>query len=371
MKFLILEMSTSNHLCLIKNWRKCLRSKGVEASVAINKDINSEGYKLGDELECVKSSLFGFIRFLISLRKQKVTDIIFTTVQTNLFFFLFLFMLTPRIKKVVTIHNANTWLRSRPNSTVKGWVKFLIRRFILSKTNCVVVCSENIKSFLEKDKGCRKRVIVMPFMLTYDSYNPGGEINGKFTICIPGVVSESRKNYTKYLDILIDNPRMFRLVLLGRFKYESVSENFKRKLTFARSKGAEIILFSEFISLQEYDFQLSQCDLISADIVVNYTGTEDYEEVYGVSKDSGVSYNMISNRKPGLFNSGFKNLISLNSSTMYYDSKEDLEQIILSLKENGALLADLKVEANKNSIRYDALDDDNYYFTLAMNELIK
>lgn len=72
--------------------------------------------------------------------------------------------------------------------------------------------------------------------------------------------------------------------------------------------------------------------ILFSDIEVNYASS-DMLEIYGVSKDSGISYLMNEFNMPCLLNSEFSNISQLERGSLYFKDYEELVKIYKKTKD--------------------------------------
>lgn len=273
-----------------------------------------------DELVGLKHSTIiqdcGTLTFLHRIRKDAksgvVDKVVFLTLQSD--YIPFLFLPLGGFNYGITVHNANVWFKT---NVIRKWTDIIKRYFryrMKSSAGFFVLNSQNMKEYVEENFQESRPVYVVPFSLKKSlEARPG--FTDKLRVVYPGTVNINRKSYDKFIKLAMDFPND-EFVLLG-----------------AASSGIDVLnraaqvhnikTFAGFISIEEFNAEIAQAHLLFSEIVTDYNG-DDMREVYGITKDSGVSYLMAEFGIPALLNSTFHNFKALNDATIYYDDYDDL-----------------------------------------------
>ncbi len=86
-------------------------------------------------------------------------------------------------------------------------------------------------------------------------------------------------------------------------------------------------------NIKNFNKVLENTNLLFSDRKVNYQSS-DISEVYGKSKDSGISYLMNEFSLPCLLNSDFTNFIELNRGSLYFNNYDKLYKLYKKIKKN-------------------------------------
>jgi hypothetical protein len=73
---------------------------------------------------------------------------------------------------------------------------------------------------------------------------------------------------------------------------------------------------------------------------------------YGKTKESGIVYTMIRCAKPGILPSQYPILTEIKSSTLTFNSYNDLKAILYNISNKRERLDELLIEAKKNSLYF-------------------
>lgn len=213
---------------------------------------------------------------------------------------------------------------------------------------------EHLSSFFNN-----KNIIVFPFCIHQPSQDLSTE-NNLLRICIPGSVDNHRRDYLGLFDLITSNLELFKgkicIDLLGYIpkkefylipKIEKLS---KSGITFIFGKG--------FIEEAEYNYRLNSCDIILGNLNVQLNS----QSKYGLTKETGVIFNMIKAGKPGIFPAHYPIPTDFKSICLIYT--DNLIDQLLSLINDKYKLELLKVEAKEVMKKYEPL---NLYKILSDN----
>lgn len=327
MKVAIVEMCNPNHAVMIYNWSIICERNGWDFQVFTTRDISNQVVNevFSDRISLVENTS---PKSFYKLRGQlKDSDIIVITSMQG-FFFSFLWLLRLNGKLVLTVHNLNTWFLSELGSgSLKKIAKNLIRSFWLKQASGILVNSSNMKSYLDKARCCEKPLEAIPFSLKQKAYevhscHPSNLVRP--VIVYPGMVSKKRKDYLFFLDLakVFDGVDF---VLLGKVMSDEGGDEIVREIQEASLDNVKF--YKDYVSQEEFDEVMSRAWLVYAYVNVHYS-FDGVPEIYGVTKDSGVSYFMSEYSLPLLVNSEFKNLKELDHLTHYYDGYDSLETLV-------------------------------------------
>lgn len=323
MKILVVETSTRNHLGMLENWELLADKNGWKLEFHVSYDFLSEAH----ERLSVNSVKFVNSWIKILLRVRDYDLVVLNTAQSN---FLFLFVLAVLSKKIViTIHNVNRWFEGFRRSlqfrdfdkkvsflfVCRKFFLFFFSRLMLSLCGGVVVNSKNMQRYLNGCYELNKPQVVIPFSLKQRDSDASSTNFYKHKVVYPGQVDCVRKNYDLFLKLAADFPEI-EFVLLGKI---DIAKRGRQIVERIQIEGlTNLKYYSEYVSQEEFSSQLLSASLLFSNINVSYRN-----EVYGVSKDTGVSYLMAEYGLPLIVNNDFKNLEGLTAGTIYYGDGYD------------------------------------------------
>lgn len=332
MRIGILEICSKNHYVLIESWSKVLKSKGHSVVAYSNAETAA---LLSDQVECITLPT-GFLARIWKIRREskKLDLFIITSIQAQWALFASLSITCP---VWTTIHNARTWAKPAKAPNIRTRFRQLVRAKWARASKMLIVNSTNMHQWmLSTDWNRKNDIFVMPFQvrnetdLTPKEFTPGSP----FRIAIPGILSQSRKDYSLIKPLCQKFGNKLELRFLGAPNAKEGGDIILKELQeTALQTGTTIKSFSEFIAPSEFEKELGECNIVWGDVKVHHKRYE-YDEIYGVTKDSGLSYAMIIYQIPGVFNADFKNLQELESCTLSYSSLEEFIGLIQGLLDH-------------------------------------
>lgn len=278
----------------------------------------------------------------------------------------------PKTKKILTIHVANHWLKTKFAfnfkdifRTVDANISILLRPFVLKKFNAINVIYPPVKGYIIEKTDYKKPVFTLPFNFYNNKEIDLGFKNDKIRFIIPGLIEEYRRDYHTALDVF---EKLFKkynekisLNMLGE-PVEYTGEKIIQRCRKLREKGYNIFFSKEFVPEKEYDRALAESDIIFSPLKVVTKRATGIEEIYGTTEGSALPFEAIQYCKPLIVPEDFNVIKELQTSTLKYKTQEELENILLNLIENKNEIPRLKQYAYKNSQNF-SLDVLQKYFT--------
>ncbi|MEZ9140965.1 MULTISPECIES: hypothetical protein [unclassified Shewanella] len=335
MKVTVIELTTPNHSSMLYNWVDICFKNNWKCNLIYSEDVERNIIKTNVKSAntcCVNSffSLLGHLKLIVS------SDVIvFNTVQAKFFTFCLLSLLPN--KTILSIHNVNSWLQPFNKATehisysgkfrfvakiflLKRFLVKLIRKFILFNVDYLLVNSDNMRKYIATNYEMTKPVLVVPFSMVHKPVSLTKKLEKtSFNIVYPGVVNSNKKDYKYFIELAKRNESL-NFILLGKIdRNDPIYVDVK--------KVRNIQFFESYIKTTVFDDIMTDADVIFSYVNVNYRG-----EVYGGSKDSGISYLMAEYGIPLIVNQEFENLIDLNKGTLYYQRFQDLLDVFEVVK---------------------------------------
>ena len=213
----------------------------------------------------------------------------------------------------------------------------------------IIVHSEGQKDAL-LEYSCSSPITVFPFAI-YEGMDDFSHSNQRLRICIPGVITQAKRDYLSLFEVLQQNSEALSdriyLHLLGY-----VTDREKQEMEAAISKtidsGYKIHYHDSFVYGEEFDRAIASCDLLLNNQFISRNSTE----VYGRTKESGAIFNMLRAAKPGLLPREYNVSPEFHDCTLFFDSYPHLIEIIQQVLDNPQKLEHLKAAAQKLSISY-------------------
>jgi hypothetical protein len=251
---------------------------------------------------------------------------------------------------------------------VKLWIYFFkdffiyprykknILRKVRDSEGRLVVLSRSVQRELDKlDTGIPSEAVpfsvFVPAEATVDVPD-----DGKLRICVPGILSQYRRDYIGLLDILerqmAEYKELFVIDLLGGIQEENPLDNNRMILDKAEAvinKGFSVIIHRDrFIPPGEYD-----CELARADVILGNMNVElNRYSAYGKTKETGIPFAMIRAAKPGIIPDTYSFPEELSSGILLYHDYPGLVRILIRLVSDRGYLKGLKAKALENSMKF-------------------
>jgi len=277
---------------------------------------------------------------------------------------LFIRMYTVKLinkKKILIVHNANKWssiFKPALNYSINFADQFF-RKHLSRQFDAYITVSPYIQKYL-LSKRIKKPVYFIPFNFSKEikeTINNSEQIK----ILIPGIISANRRNYK---ELLAEIERFFSktpiskitFVFLGKIDIRddgNIAECIDRLNTLYPEK---IRYWKSFIGSSMFEEELNNADYILSNVHPKII-KQGFIEVYGVSKESGVSYLIYKHAKPGIVPSNQIILKDMDSQLVKFNSYSELSIIFGMLENNTIDLKELKIAAKKNREMFNVLID--------------
>ena len=146
------------------------------------------------------------------------------------------------------------------------------------------------------------------------------------------------KKYTTYLIDKIKQDKeknFYHIDLKDKKKLNEFFRNNKVDINLYNQmkKISNIKLYEEYIEIDEFQKVMQNSNLLFTDLNTNYKSSY-ISEVYGISKDSGISYLMCEFNLPCLLNGDFNNFEELNSGSLYFNSLNEMSKKYYKIKND-------------------------------------
>ncbi len=259
-------------------------------------------------------------------------------------------------KKILFIHNANKYycprLKYDPRRIIEGWSKNkFIKRF-----DSIISMGPNIRDYI-KDIGEQRPIFYFPFDQPQTKTTSIDKKKERIEIVIPGMISQSRRNYIDLLEALelfyCQFPKsIVFFIFLGRV-VNKTDDFILKKIDEINSRyGKKIKYFTTFVPLEEFEKSLTSCDFILSNVHV-YNNLKDRIEIYGVTKESGVSFTIYKYNKPAIVPESQHILAGFDTQLIKFSKYDELFDIFKRI-ENGYFDIDkLRKEALINQTRFN------------------
>jgi len=340
---------------------------------------NKKQYKI--VLKKDNESINSFLKRVEKICNDNIDLLFINTIQESCKDLPFYLKFKPKCKMILTIHDANTWLKQkftvnilRPFATIDTIIStVLINRFILKKFNAINVIYSPIKEYIINNTSYKKEVFTLPFTI-FDNTKKITRKRKENTIkfIVPGAIIQTRRNNDVVLDAFENLFKRYKnkisLFLLGS-PTGSYGQRIINRCKKMKEKNYNITFFEEYVPEEIYDKTLRECDTIIVPIKLATRSLGVIKETFGMTKASGVIFDAIQYAKPLIVPSEFKIIKEIQSSTSHYLNSEDLEKKIAELIKNKEKLFNLEKEAYKNSKNFSLNILQDYFIKNIIQKL--
>ena len=213
----------------------------------------------------------------------------------------------------------------------------------------IIVHSQGQKEVL-REYGCKSPITVFPFAI-YEGMKDSSQLNQRLRVCIPGVITQAKRDYLSLFQALQDNAEVLRdrieLHLLG-YITQREREEMSAAISKAIDAGYHVDYHDSFVYGEEFDSAIAKCDLLLNNQFIRKNSTE----VYGKTKESGAIFNMLRAAKPGLLPREYSVSPEFKDCTLFFDGYAHLIEILQQILDDPTLLVQLKTAAGKLSQSY-------------------
>lgn len=287
------------------------------------------------------------------IQNENIDFIIFNTIDSYYKSIWKNFIKKIEIPIVVTIHNINTWLRPPFTLNKNALSNYYYRKKIIKKTSAIIIQEELFIDYIKEHNLYRKPIFVVPHTLCENNIDTFE--NDKLTIAIPGAIDGHRRDYNLCFNVIEKihhqtNSNNIRYKFLGEI-IGPIGEILYNKMKKIQNKNIDIIHLFSPESNALFDSEMSKCDIVFLPLNVK-TKYEGITEIYGLTKVTGVLYDMMRFQKPGIIPDEMIIPPNISSSIIKYKSEDELISIILNLVNDKNTLKHLQQNAKSNSDYY-------------------
>jgi len=283
--------------------------------------------------------------FKLLFKANSYDRIIIDEVTGRYLFWLPLFLFW-RQNTYLVLHNLKSWIKPVFFSTVSGFLNSVLRRIIFIAFKHYIVVGTRMKSYGETHSK-NKNFYFVPFGLSAKCCNViKSEDDERLFIVVPGTVS-SRRKYEWILGVLDDYTFESKVyfALLGK----PGDEYGNRIIKYIKEREySNISIFESYIPENVYNKYMNKADFILSDFDLDYKTLYGQIETYGETKETGVSFLLLSYEKPGLLPEGFQYMEELNTQIASFDSLESLKKILSEFSSKRDMIYKLGEKAVSN-----------------------
>lgn len=232
---------------------------------------------------------------------------------------------------LLIVHDCNSWFNPQTPLKFINKIKNRLTARVKSKFGHYAVAGENMLQYLHQELRV-KQSIVIPFRYgdfdeANDSVTPYEAFN-RLVVAVPGMISQ-RRRYEDLISQLTSASLKGKveLVLLGKpvGPYgEKIIDLVKQK----NNEGFDIKYWTEFIPTETFDREIRRAHILFSEFDPVYQTDNGQSEIYGLSKETGISLLMLNKAKVGLLPAEFQQMKSIVGQTLSYTNLSDLPGIL-------------------------------------------
>lgn len=260
-------------------------------------------------------------------------------------------------KKILIVHNVNKWFQEKFRHDYKIFLLHFFKNRFFNQFDAYITMGPNIKEYFQSIKN-DKPVFFFPFDQSSEKIINKEQVKETIDIVLPGTISEDRRNYKDILNVLEryyqDYPKSkIRIKFLG--KIFSNNENFVIEISERINKqyGKKIFYWNSFVLVKEFEKQIMTADMVLSNLKI-FNNLKDRMEIYGITKESGVSFIIYKYGKIAIVPRFQNILFGFDSQLIRFNSYKDLYEIFRKI-ENGEI--DLKIFKRNASKNKDIFND--------------
>ena len=224
--------------------------------------------------------------------------------------------------------------------------KKFIKKIANDGTN-IVILSEAQRFHLQMYLNTNNAIVFPTLIFEPAFFKDLSTENTKIRVCIPGSVTQVKKEYNKLFDVLESNLDFYKtnfiFDLLG-FIPQSETTLIER-IRVLKEKGLNILSYNYFIDVKQFDIELYKSDIILSNILLKDNMTLQ-------NKETAAVFHMIRGAKPGVFPEGFVLDKDFKDSVVKFKAYSDLHNLFVELFTKPQIIKDLKANAMNISLQY-------------------
>lgn len=126
-----------------------------------------------------------------------------------------------------------------------------------------------------------------------------------------------------------------------------------------RSRGYSISFNGGYVENRTFEQSVRAAHILLSDFETSYITNNGQKEIYGITKETGITSLMLNKGKVGLLPDDFNQMEEIKDQTLFFKNREDLTRILLSITSNKISLRDLQQKAVKNAQKMNMEDISN------------
>lgn len=224
---------------------------------------------------------------------------------------------------------------------------------LLSMADSYAVLDSTLADTIKEREYTSKTVFTLPLLFDESILAEKHDDENVASFVITGGVEKDRKDYDIVIGALSRLPKEYlekmRLVLLGN-SANPYGTRIVKELSDLKKRGLQVTFYREFVSSDNFNLEMSRATCILGPVRVR-TKNEHFEEVYGLTKYSGIVGDMVQYALPGIVPAELNMPNELRGSYLAYSNEEDLCKAICVFLDREKVQL-LQAKAAENSSQF-------------------
>jgi len=242
----------------------------------------------------------------------------------------------PKCKTLFWIFNINTWLYYSPNilSNPQQYLRSFLRHSISKRMDGYIVEYPELRNYIIK-QGSNGKPVNWLVPTIYEKGNQKKDDRSNIKIIVPGNITPDRRDYELVINCfknIAEQDGNLELIIMGRADSNEGLEVL-HKFKELQKMGYNVNIKNDWIQFHEYHNNIKKADLIINPLKKEFDKFG-VKEVYGRSKGSGLVADALRNATPIILPSHFQINGIMNGGVYYYDTSDEIANIIQKFKNN-------------------------------------
>jgi hypothetical protein len=285
-----------------------------------------------------------------SCKKNNIELLFLNTVSNNFIFYALLAKRLHTTKVIVTLHDANSFLRSSVSLNFRRSVRHVGKKLLAHYAYAYSTVAETVLKHMKTEMGVKKKVYCIPGAVyelklqKIKSFSSGDSLN----IVVPGSIDDLRRDYDFVFSLLNKINELHlpvHIILLGTAHGDYGNTIIQKCKEYSSIHNNLSYYNGKIVYQDEFDRQLDDCHFIFIPSVIKTTIADNIEETYGLTKSSGNIFDAIKHGKPLIIPAGLSINSDLKSGVKKYTGLDELVEflkLMVTQNENYYRLATMR-----------------------------
>ncbi len=345
---------------------RILDMPGISLTIYVNGDTYSRfndlfGKDMARYTWVVKAEHVSNRRFVWQIyktcRKNKTKFLFLNTITANFALYAWVAAFLPSVKVILTLHDANSFLKSRYTLNVRQSIRHTGKRMLAMFCYAYSTVSETVQQHLQSAMQLKKKIYCIPgAVFENDNITPSSYIPPcSLRIVIAGSIDNRRRDYEQVFEFLtIAAKQLLEVVIIvaggpyGAYG-TAILDRFRE---YSKNKSNIIYYETPVLHQELFDHALNNAHFVWIPSVINTVIEDNIPETYGLTKSSGNIFDAIKHAKPLLIPEGLAIPAQLLSSSFGYSTVEELVIFLKKISHSPNTYQALANEAINNSLGY-------------------